>query len=167
MPACIFRAEKDLPIMLDAPFLQVTRKRGPMRTGRFEDSFMACWVVPTVAAELWGVTVQQVLDAILSGSISSRHDNDFTFVDVAPGSPSVRKPKPFRNDPPTFTAVTDEEMLALMADDPAPATATLPAPEEIAPNMNDEMQALIEMGDWRRGRRMTSTLRKPPRPSAA
>lgn len=127
---------------------------------------MACWVVPTVAAELWGVTVQQVLDAILSGSIMSRQDNDFTFVDVAPGSPSVRRPKPFRHDPPTFTAVTDEEMLALMEDEPT-APASQEASDEIAPTMSDEMQALIQMGDWRRGRRMTSSLRKPPRTSAA
>src|SRR4051812_14519204 len=117
---------------------------------------MACWVVPTVAAEMWGVTVQQVLDAILSGSISSRQDSDFTFVDVAPGSPVVRRPRFLRNDPPTFTPVTDEEMLALMADEPAPAPATAQAPDEIAPTMSDEMQALIQMGDWRRGRRMTS-----------
>jgi len=123
---------------------------------------MACWVVPTVAAELWGVTVQQVIDAILSGSIESRKDSDFTFVDVAPGSPTVRRPKPFRNDPPTYTAVTDEEMLALMADEPASTSRANPASDEIAPTMSDEMQALIEMGDWRRGRRMTSTLRKPP-----
>jgi len=54
---------------------------------------MACWVVPTVAAELWGVSLQQVLDAILSGAISSRQDSDFTFVDVAPGSPTVRLPR--------------------------------------------------------------------------
>jgi hypothetical protein len=128
---------------------------------------MACWVVPTVAAELWGVTVQQVIDAILSGSIASRKDSDFTFVDVAPGSPTVRRPKPFRNDPPTYTAVTDEEMLALMADEPALTSRAKPASDEIAPTMSDEMQALIEMGDWRRGRRMTSNLRKPPQPRAA
>lgn len=128
---------------------------------------MACWVVPTVAAELWGVTVQQVLDAILSGSIASRQDNDFTFVDVAPSSPSVRRPKPFRNDPPTFTAVTDEEMLELMKDEPASEPTSQQSSDEIAATMSDEMQALIQMGDWRRGRRMTSSLRKPPRTSAA
>ena len=77
---------------------------------------MACWVVPTVAAELWGVSLQQVLDAILSGAISSRQDSDFTFVDVAPGSPTVRLPRILRHNPPTFTPVSDEELLALMAD---------------------------------------------------
>jgi hypothetical protein len=132
---------------------------------------MACWVVATVAAELWGVSLQQVLDAIRTGAISSRHDEDFTFVDVAPGSPTIRLPRTLRNVPPTYTAVSDEELLELMRDEaPAVATATLPAaapaskmaPDEIPQAMSDEMQALIEMGDWRRGRRMTATRRKAP-----
>jgi hypothetical protein len=127
---------------------------------------MSCWVVPTVAAELWGVSVQQVLDAILSGLISARKESDFTFVDVAPGSPTVRRPRFLRNDPPTFTAVSDEELLALMADDEAVPQPQI-APEPNAPPMSDEMSALIEMGDWRRARRMTATLRKPPQSSAA
>src|SRR4051812_34577767 len=153
--------------MLRERILQVTPRAGPMKTGLWRNRNMSCWVVPTVAAELWGVSVQQVLDAILSGSITSRHDSDFTFVDVAPGSPNVRRPKPFRNDPPTFTAITDEELLALMADD-APAPTTQSIPEEIASPTSDEIAALIEMGDWRRARGITSTKRKAPaRPTAA
>ncbi|HTL29813.1 MAG TPA: hypothetical protein VL282_11345 [Tepidisphaeraceae bacterium] len=127
---------------------------------------MSCWVVPTVAAELWGVTVQQVLDAIHSGSISIRQQHDFTFVDVAPGSPTVRRPKPFREPhPPTYAPITDEELCALMSED-APEPQETPS-DEIAPMMSDEMAALIQMGDWRRARRITSGLRKPPRPAAA
>jgi hypothetical protein len=69
---------------------------------------MSCWVVPTVAAEFWGVPLQQVLDGMASGEITSKIDSGFTFVDVAPDSPIFEAPKP-----PTCMVVSNEELAAL------------------------------------------------------
>ena len=48
---------------------------------------MSCWVVPSVAAELWGCTVDAVLNAIRNGKVPTKDDAGWTFVDVAPESP--------------------------------------------------------------------------------
>ena len=44
------------------------------------------WVVPTVAAELWGVSVEHVLGLIQAGRISARDEFGFTWVDYQPGA---------------------------------------------------------------------------------
>ena len=68
---------------------------------------MSCWVVPTVAAELWGVPVEIVLERARSGLIHSKSENGFTFIDVAPGGESCHPPRGLRGPhPPTFTVVT-------------------------------------------------------------
>ena len=43
---------------------------------------MSSWVAPSVAAELWGISVDQVLAGIADGSIPSYVDGQFLFVDV-------------------------------------------------------------------------------------
>src|SRR5438477_9566377 len=48
---------------------------------------MSCWVVPTVAAELWGCSVDEVMDSIYRGNVPSKEESGWTFVDVAPESP--------------------------------------------------------------------------------
>jgi hypothetical protein len=76
---------------------------------------MSCWVVPTIAAEIWGVPLQQVLDAMQNGEIASKLEAGFTFVDVAPDSPVFEKPQ--KQTPPTYTVVSHQELVALGAED--------------------------------------------------
>ena len=53
---------------------------------------MSCWVVPAVAADLWGMSVENVLRLIEEGTIASKRDCDFTLVDVAPHSTTMETP---------------------------------------------------------------------------
>src|SRR5688500_16517599 len=75
---------------------------------------MSCWVVPSVAAELWGVSVEHVLAGIREGRIFSRTDNGFVCVDAAPESPTLSAARVAVEHPPTFTVVTEDEMAALL-----------------------------------------------------
>lgn len=104
---------------------------------------MSCWVVPTVAAELWGMSVQQIMDGISAGHLMSKSEAGFTFIDVAPQSPRMEAPRPMRPPtPPTFMAVTNAEIAAL-TDEPS----------------DDEMQML---SDWRDARHSVSRQRRAP-----
>ncbi|HMB94754.1 MAG TPA: hypothetical protein VKK61_01810 [Tepidisphaeraceae bacterium] len=97
---------------------------------------MSCWVVPTIAAEFWGIPIQQVLDGMKTGDIASKTESGFTFVDVAPDSPVFEAPK--KLTPPTYTIVTHEELVAL--------TET----EE------------TNLDDWKRTRNEVEQVRRPP-----
>jgi len=66
---------------------------------------MSCWVVPTIAAELWGVPLEQVLGEIRAGAVSSKLDYGFTLVDVAPDSRVLAPPPPRRALPPPMTFI--------------------------------------------------------------
>jgi hypothetical protein len=110
---------------------------------------MSCWVVPTIAAELWGVPVQDVLEKINCGDIASKFESGFTFVDVAPHSPVIETPRPLRiPTPPTFRVVTREEIIALVGEEAL---------------QDDE----TERGDWRIGRSEAGRMRRPPEALAA
>jgi len=115
---------------------------------------MSCWVVPNVAAELWGVPVEAIQSRIRDGSLSTRDENGFTFIDVAPDSPVLETPRAFRpTPPPTYRIVSREEILALVGDLPA-----------------DEHEAEDEQGDaqdWRLGRSEAGRIRRPPESLAA
>jgi hypothetical protein len=63
---------------------------------------MSCWVVPAIAAELWGVTVDYVLSRVRNGSVESRREHGFTFVHATRPHPDARPPGP---TPPTFVLV--------------------------------------------------------------
>src|SRR5687768_18476973 len=45
---------------------------------------MSCWVAATVAAELWGISVKEVLERVQPGEVKSQTDLGFLVVDVAP-----------------------------------------------------------------------------------
>jgi hypothetical protein len=105
---------------------------------------MSCWVVPTVAAELWGTSVESILQAIRSNEVASKQENGFTFIDVAPHSPVMEKPRLLRAaPPPTYRVVTHEEFVALVGD-----------------LMADENEAAVD--EWRSGRAEAGRMRRPP-----
>jgi hypothetical protein len=91
---------------------------------------MGCWAVPTVAAEVWGVPLQTVLEAIENGSLLSRVDAGMVVVDVHPmGIGAARRRIDQR--PPTFNIVTHEELTALQ--DSPDDTPDLPPPSSRHP----------------------------------
>jgi hypothetical protein len=53
---------------------------------------MPSWVLPAVAAELWGVPVEQVLADIANGRAASRIEGEFLFVDLDPCSEAADSP---------------------------------------------------------------------------
>jgi hypothetical protein len=72
---------------------------------------MSCWVVPSVAAELWGCSVEQVMNAIQGGDVPTKEDSGWTFIDVAPDSPKLETPRSVL--PPTYSVVSQAETMAL------------------------------------------------------
>ena len=114
---------------------------------------MSCWVVPSIAADMWGCTIEQVLEAIRCGQVLTREEGGWLFVDVAPTSHRASTPK-CEPHPPTYTVVTKEEANALLEGDDS---------DELA--IEDDPDA--PMGDWRAVREHTSRLRRPPRTGVA
>ena len=112
---------------------------------------MSCWVVPTVAAELWGVAVDTILDRARSGLVPSKTENGFMFVDVAPDSDRCAPPKSIR--PPTFTPVIEVQpaQMRIAGDEQQDVAADDPAPPPVS------------LDDWRTGRVLASRTRKPPK----
>src|SRR5256885_12932203 len=96
---------------------------------------MSCWVVPSVAAELWGCTVDAVLNAIRNGKVPTKQDEGWTFVDVAPESPTLATPKSVRPPTPeTYSVISQAESIAL--------------------NQSPQVEEESEMtGDWRKVRK--------------
>ena len=133
---------------------------------------MACWVVPTIAAEIWGISVEQVLRKIEAGEVTTMDERGWTFVDIAPGSPPFdlrRKPE---ERPPTYTPISDDE-LALLADDEGPVQPPVTVPDEPQTHalaeldLDDEQhpdpdQEQSTFKNWRNARGRTSRLRLAP-----
>jgi len=113
---------------------------------------MSCWVVPTIAAEFWGMPLEQVMQCINRGELTTKIEQGFMFVDVAPDSP-IYAPNGLAPEdrPQTFTAVTsvtDDELAALadevreVDEDQLPEEPDSPEPESAKAH-----------GDWRSARR--------------
>src|SRR5690242_4190044 len=92
---------------------------------------MSCWVVPSLAAELWHIPLDQVWRRIRAGEIAIKEENGFTFVDVAPYGTRVTKP----NLPPAERPSTFEPAHAELV--------TVPAEAELAAVTEDEAAALV------------------------
>ena len=48
---------------------------------------MSCWVVPNVAAEIWGISLDEVMSRIQNGEVISKREYGFLLVDTAPLGP--------------------------------------------------------------------------------
>lgn len=119
---------------------------------------MACWVVPAIAAELWNVSVQQVLDCIQEGRIPTRSENGFLFVDVAPHSPSITPPRKRPEDrPSTFVRVEQESAIADDSDELLSAEEL----EQLQEPLEGDESADLSLVHLRRNE--ISRLRTPPR----
>lgn len=89
---------------------------------------MSCWVAPVIAAEMWKVSIQSIMDGIGSGSIPTQTKEGFTFVDIAPDGPRFEPPRAYQkeNRPPTFVVVSKAELDAL-TEEPAEASVAVMA----------------------------------------
>src|SRR5437016_1913838 len=85
--------------------------RSRVGTAQGDCQIMSCWVVPSVAAELWGCSVDSIMSAIRDGRLCSRMENGWTFVDMVPDSANIAAPKAVR--PATYEVVSAAEMAAL------------------------------------------------------
>ena len=127
---------------------------------------MSCWVVPTIAAEIWGMPLSDLLRRIRDGEIPTKQDAGFTFVDVAPYSNQIERPLLAPDErPATFAMLSDAEMAALekelIAQDVAAAAepVIVVVDEDQLPDLTESKQ----LGDWRTGRQSASRKRIPPR----
>jgi hypothetical protein len=144
------RPLSDATTLLNFP--QAGLKFAPMRlkvANGFERTElpMSCWVVPTLAAELWGVPLDHVLGQVQSGAVPSKVDYGFTLIDVAPGCDYIASPPaPVVPPPPTFVSVdpaetalsasiqaslSDEEFQALNVEEPALPQMAEPSADEL------------------------------------
>ena len=151
---------------------------------------MPAWVLPAVAAELWGVSEGHVLAEVSAGRLRSRREGEFLFVDVAPsiGLPEVaavveeetRPAMTYRRRSLAWSAVPN----AMVSDDTNGAVPLVTPAERDA--LLDEMPAAAasddvcasdapvgdapapypltadDVPDWEAVRARVSRLRKPP-----
>lgn len=104
---------------------------------------MSCWVVPSLAAEYLGMSIDQVMEKIAKGVLPSHNDHGFTVVDVAPNGP--------RSEPPRKVQF--------------PHAPPKPMHESQLPQAVERITGDIErdvFGDFRKARIDTARLRKAP-----
>src|SRR2546423_13253683 len=107
---------------------------------------MSCWVVPSLAAEIWRIPLSEVMRRIDEGVLPVREEDGFTFVDVAPDGPRISRPSlPPHQRPATFTPVADD-------------------PDECEDGPLDVEETSAPLGDWRAARTRAARSRiAPPR----
>ena len=130
---------------------------------------MPCWVVPVVAAELWGVSLDHVLRRIDDGTVPSRQEYGFTLVDVAPDGAAPPTPARRPDEPPplTFVLIQDIEPQPVVNWVPVEAVPVPPTPQadeadaELPPL--DEEEDDVPIAHWREARSRVSRTRQPPK----
>ena len=109
---------------------------------------MSSWVAPSVAAEIWGTSVEQILAGIADGSVQSYVDGQFLFVDLEGRGYS----KPPRSE--AAQVVTEQELAALTfqpAVRASPSAIDRPAqisPEEEEGLRDTEDASAAQDSDW-------------------
>lgn len=140
---------------------------------------MPSWVVPAVAAELWGVSVEHVLAEIAAGRIVARCEGEFIFVDVDPnadhGTPQESRPATYRRS--LAWAVGASEQIQQPLVTPAEREALLEQSDDMADSDLDSPYGDApaptpltsdDIPDWRAVRARVSRTRIPPaKPLAA
>ena len=120
---------------------------------------MSAWVAPSIAAEIWGVSVDHILAGIADGSIQSLVDGQFLFVDLHGRGFAQSTPRP----PVTEPVITKEEFAALTF---RPINREEESPEE-SPQESSADESSADISHWRTAREQTSHLRQPPDTLAA
>jgi len=107
---------------------------------------MSCWVVPNVAADLWGMSLADVMAAVHDGRATLKRDEGFDLIDVAPHGKEICRPDGCKHTqrPAMHRLVSKMEIDELLA----PLGAESERPDETF--------------NWRRARSETSFKRKAP-----
>ena len=122
---------------------------------------MPSWVAPSVAAEIWGVSVDHILSGIANGSIPSFVDGQFLFVDMAGHGFAQSTPR-------RETRVTAEEIRALTFEPIVrPAQNDSAEEDEDIPIDEDDSDSSRDVALWRTARQQASHFRRPPESEAA
>src|SRR5262245_49533140 len=104
---------------------------------------MSCWVVPSLAADIWHIPLEQLWRRIREGQIPTRQEDGFTFVDMAPDGPKIQRP-------PTFTMAESEHKEHIESD-----VSEEDEEDERGP---EDMTASVDLGDWRAARKKNARL---------
>jgi hypothetical protein len=132
------------------------------------ERIMGCWVVPSVAAEFWRVSLEHVMDGIRAGTIPSKTEDGFLFVEAVPNSPSLGEvacSTPMRR---TYVEVPLDEL-------PALASVNFGGDDEDEDEGDEDVYDVEDDGDesdfdeespvladWRVRRQQSGTLRRAP-----
>jgi len=125
---------------------------------------MSCWVVPAVAAEFWGLSIEAVLQRVRDGHISHKTEQGFLFVDVAPWSTDYVAPK-LGPKPPTFTLISDDEPAD--TDNHEGAEISQDDEDELLAPLSDEESESFSQLNWDQVRQQVGRTRRPPMTAAA
>jgi hypothetical protein len=136
-------------------------------------------VVPAVAAEYWGVTLDVVWDRIYSNLVPHKTERGFVFVDVDPWHPNCDGF--LINDPPaTFVPagagavtepVTSDTLLCeptieleeeLLSGDSLSLDEEAMLDEDELPNLDEEESATFGRLSWKEVRQSVARTRRPP-----
>jgi len=118
---------------------------------------MSQWVAPSIAAEIWGVSVEHILAGVADGSILSYVDGQFLFVDMDRGGYCRETPRP-------KPMVSDAEFAALTSIPIDQPTDSIDSNNE---HTQDHDPSPHDVSQWRAARAQTSRLRRPPQSRAA
>lgn len=141
---------------------------------------MSCWVVPAVAAEYWGISLDLVMRRITDGLVPHMSEAGFVFVDVDPWAAACTGG--YRHQPPptfvstaetpapveSFSSLAASHALALGQADPNNASDDLSEPadefelDEELPELNEEESATFGRLSWEDVRVQVSRTRRPP-----
>lgn len=121
---------------------------------------MSCWVVPTVAAEIWGISLDEVMQRVNKGLVVSKREYGFLLVDTAPLGPLFKstaaegkaKPRTWVAVQTWVEALDDEEETI---DDAGMDLAV------DGDSIEEEPDDGIALG-WQQKRAVHARLRKPP-----
>ena len=125
---------------------------------------MSCWVVPIVAAEIWGISLSEVLSRVHAGTVVSKMEYGFLLVDTAPLGPLFRSTcAEGRAKPPTFVEVqtwieTDEDELMESGETIEDAGMDLDVDGD---SIEEEPDDGVALG-WRQQRAVSAKMRRPP-----
>ena len=70
---------------------------------------MSCWVAPTLAAEIWQISLELLMSRIASGEIPVRDEDGFLFVDVAPYGSRIERPNKAPHERPAMCTPADPD----------------------------------------------------------
>lgn len=140
---------------------------------------MSCWVVPTVAAEYWGISVDLVLRRMSQGLVPQMSQSGFTFVDIDPWTTACTGA--FRHEPPPTFVSTAESIppvesawspVSIAADAEIQPSGELlleetdesdePQHDDELPDLDEEESATFGRLSWEEVRQQVSRTRRPP-----